>query len=115
MTQRIEKPWGFEELITLNERYSFKLLFIKAGHRTSLQYHEVKHETLYLVSGKASLEVHAEDGSIEHRSMAPGDFVELLPATVHRTSAEEDATFVEASTPENADIVRLADDYGRVT
>ena len=115
MTERIEKPWGFEELITLNERYAFKRLFLKAGHRTSLQYHESKHETLYLVAGKASLEVHAEDGSIQRRSMAPGDFVELLPSTVHRASAEEDATFVEASTPEIHDVVRLEDDYGRAT
>jgi hypothetical protein len=46
--------------------------------------------------------------------MGPGDFAELVPSTVHRMSAEEDTLYVEASTPEMDDVVRLEDDYGRV-
>ncbi len=113
MHRRTEKPWGYEELITLNDRYCFKLLFVKAGHRTSLQYHRVKHETMYLLSGEGTLEVHGEDGSVQSRHMGRGDTCELEPGTVHRISAQEDATYLEASTPETGDVVRLEDDYGR--
>ena len=38
----IEKPWGFEELIELNDKYCLKKLFMKKGNRCSLQYHEKK-------------------------------------------------------------------------
>ncbi len=113
MDRRTEKPWGYEELITLNDRYCFKLLFVKAGHRTSLQYHRLKHETMYLLSGEGTLEVHGEDGSVQTRHMGRGDTCELAPGTVHRISAQEDAMYLEASTPETGDVVRLEDDYGR--
>ena len=113
MGRRTEKPWGYEELITLNDRYCFKLLFVKAGHRTSLQYHRVKHETMYLLSGEGTLEVHGEDGSVQSRHMGRGDTCELAPGTVHRIYAQQDATYLEASTPETGDVVRLEDDYGR--
>ena len=113
MGRRTEKPWGHEDLITLDDRYCFKLLFVKAGHRTSLQYHKVKHETMYFLSGKGVLEIHGEDGSVESRSLSPGDTFQLGPGTVHRLSAQEDVTCLEASTPEVDDVVRLEDDYGR--
>jgi mannose-6-phosphate isomerase-like protein (cupin superfamily) len=112
--RRIDKPWGAEEIITLTDRYCFKRLFLKAGHKTSLQYHKLKHETMYFLSGKAWLEVHSADGSIDRRLVSAGDFAEMKPLTVHRVSAEEDTFYVEASTPELEDVVRLQDDYQRI-
>lgn len=112
MIQRIEKPWGHEEVITLTDRYCFKRLFLKAGHRTSLQYHQRKHETAYFLSGRAWLEVKRGDG-LERRLIRAGDYVVLEPGTVHRVTAEEDTLYVEASTPELDDVVRLQDDYQR--
>ena len=112
--KRIEKPWGFEEIITLNDRYCFKRLFLKAGHKTSLQYHNLKHETMYFLSGKAWLETHTGEGVVERRLVGPGDYAEVTPLTVHRVLAEEDTLYVEASTPELDDIVRLQDDYQRI-
>lgn len=112
--QRIEKPWGFEELITLHEKYCFKRLFLEAGCRTSLQYHRVKHETMYFLSGKAVLEIHGADGKVENRPVSAGSYVIVLPPTVHRVIAEEDTLYVEASTPELSDLVRVHDDYERV-
>ena len=130
MERRTEKPWGYEELITLNDRYCFKLLFVKAGHRTSLQYHRVKHETMYLLGrgdtggprrgrGYAGGPRRGWDGGTRafaqcsHRHMGRGDTCELAPGTVHRIYAQQDATYLEASTPETGDVVRLEDDYGR--
>jgi mannose-6-phosphate isomerase-like protein (cupin superfamily) len=112
--KRIEKPWGFEEIITLNDRYCFKRLFLKAGHKTSLQYHASKHETMYFLSGKAWLEIHSGEGAVDRRVVGSGDFAEVRPLTVHRVFAEEDTYYVEASTPEIQDVVRLQDDYQRI-
>ena len=38
----INKPWGREEVIEINNKFMVKKLFMKKGHRCSLQYHEKK-------------------------------------------------------------------------
>jgi mannose-6-phosphate isomerase-like protein (cupin superfamily) len=38
----VEKPWGHERIFAHTDRYAGKLLFIRAGHQLSLQYHERK-------------------------------------------------------------------------
>ena len=47
---KIEKPWGFEELIECNDKYVVKKLFMKKGHSSSIQYHELKTETIIVLS-----------------------------------------------------------------
>ena len=42
---RVEKPWGHELWLELNEHYAYKLIHIKAGNQSSLQWHEKKVET----------------------------------------------------------------------
>ena len=43
---KIEKPWGYELIWAETDFYVGKILYIKAGHRLSKQYHEIKEETL---------------------------------------------------------------------
>jgi mannose-6-phosphate isomerase len=112
--KRVEKPWGYEEIITLTDRYCFKRLCLKAGHKTSLQFHNLKHETMYFLSGKGVVEIHSGDGKIERHPVEPGRYFALDPKTIHRVTAEEDCLYVEASTPELGDVVRLQDDYQRI-
>ena len=111
--RRVDKPWGHEIIWGHTERYVGKILFIKAGERLSLQYHEVKDETVYLLSGKMLLEVGPKDGDIEDVVMKPSDSYRITPHTVHRMIAIEDTQVIEASTPELDDVVRLEDKYGR--
>ena len=40
MRKRIDKPWGYEELVELNDSYAVKFLFMKKGKQCSLQHHE---------------------------------------------------------------------------
>ena len=110
--QVIEKPWGREEVIEINERYMMKKLTMWAGHRCSLQYHNVKDETIYLHSGRLLFEIE-EGGQIQQREMQPGERVHITPKTVHRMTALEDSDIFEVSTPELHDVVRLEDRYGR--
>lgn len=106
----IEKPWGKEELLEINDNYVVKRLTMKKGHQCSLQYHEKKHETIYVVKGK----LHIRIGD-EWKILQPGEFVALLPRIVHRMKAvESNVIYLESSTTELDDVVRLEDDYRKI-
>jgi len=109
---RVEKPWGYELHWAKTDRYVGKVIHINKGHALSLQYHNVKDETIFLWSGKLLFEIEI-DGVLTKREMQPGDAVHVTPKTVHRMTAIEDADVFEASTPELHDVVRLEDRYGR--
>lgn len=109
----IEKPWGSETIIETNESYTVKKLFMKTGHKCSLQYHETKHETLYILSGIMRLWVGKDKDSIEYKTLGKGESFVVLPKTVHRMESIEDCYYLESSTSELHDVVRLDDDYGR--
>jgi mannose-6-phosphate isomerase len=109
---RVEKPWGYELHWAKTDRYVGKLIHVNAGHALSLQYHNVKDETIYLHAGKLLFEIH-ENGKPTEREMHPGDSVHITPKTVHRMTAIEDSDIFEVSTPELHDVVRLEDRYGR--
>ena len=114
----IEKPWGHEELWAQANRYVGKILFIKKGHRLSRQYHQVKEETIMVLDGKMILEEgpYNQGEEIERHALEVGDVFHVFPGTIHRFCAEEsDVRLVEVSTTEINDVVRLEDDYRRVT
>jgi mannose-6-phosphate isomerase-like protein (cupin superfamily) len=113
LPKKIEKPWGFELLWAHTPQYAGKLIFLKKGHRLSLQYHQKKDETLYLYEGKALFEVEGSDGPPVKSVAEPGYTVRIRPLTRHRVAALEDTILLEVSTPELDDVVRLQDDYGR--
>jgi mannose-6-phosphate isomerase len=112
--RQIEKPWGYELIWALTDDYCGKLLFVRAGHALSLQYHEVKDESWYVQQGRAELELGAVDSEQRSvREIRPGDCLHFPPRTVHRLRALEDTTIFEVSTTQLEDVVRLADEYGR--
>ena len=53
--RRVEKPWGYELIWADTQSYIGKILHVAAGAALSLQYHEVKDETLFLLTGKLLL------------------------------------------------------------
>jgi mannose-6-phosphate isomerase len=111
----IPKPWGEERWLAHTDRYAGKLLILRKGHRLSLQYHERKHETQYVDSGRIKYTLGSVDrpGEYEELIAEAGTTVMLPPGAVHRMEALEDSRFFEMSTPELTDVVRLEDDYGR--
>lgn len=111
--RRIEKPWGHEEWWAHTDRYAGKLLFVRAGHRLSLQYHETKDETSYLLSGTVVLTQGDDPQSLTEQLIGPGVRWRNGPGLIHTIEAVDDATILEVSTPELDDVVRLADRYGR--
>jgi mannose-6-phosphate isomerase len=111
--KRIEKPWGYELVYASTDRYSGKLLFIKAGEQLSLQFHKKKDETIYVHSGRVEFEIGDPGKPIDTEVVAPGRAFHLPAGTVHRIRALEDTVILEVSTPELDDVVRLEDRYGR--
>ena len=111
--RRVEKPWGWELVWAEAEAYVGKLLFVRAGHSLSLQYHEVKDEAWLVQEGRASLELGELGSPLEAVEIAQGDAFRYRPGTVHRVTAIEDLLIVEVSTPHLDDVVRLEDRYGR--
>ena len=110
---RVEKPWGYELHWAKTDRYVGKLIHVNAGQALSLQYHNIKDETIYLHAGRLLFEIHEGDQRVR-REMLPGDRVHITPKTIHRMTAIKDSDIFEVSTPELHDVVRLEDRYGRV-
>jgi mannose-6-phosphate isomerase-like protein (cupin superfamily) len=112
--KKVDKPWGHELIWALTGVYCGKVLFVKAGHSLSLQFHREKDESWLVQSGRAKLELSsAGDPVLKEEIVAPGAAFRFEPRTVHRVTAIEDTTILEVSTPQIDDIVRLEDDYGR--
>ena len=106
--KRVEKPWGYELWWTVTDQYVGKVIHVNQGNSLSLQYHKVKHESMYVISGQAELVINGEV-----KRMEPGNATEIPPLTQHRLTALTDVEVVEVSTPELDDVVRLEDRYGR--
>ena len=114
LPRRVEKPWGYELIWAETDQYVGKILHVTAGEALSLQYHEIKDETLFLLRGSLLLQVgELEEELIDHR-MLEGQRFHISNRTVHRMIAETDCDILEVSTPYLDDVVRLEDRYGRI-
>lgn len=112
--RKVEKPWGHELIWAVTGLYVGKVLFVKAGHALSLQFHREKEESWLVQSGRAKLEL-GEVGQtlLNEEIITAGAAFHYVPGTVHRVTAIEDTTILEVSTPHLDDVVRLEDAYGR--
>jgi mannose-6-phosphate isomerase-like protein (cupin superfamily) len=110
---RVDKPWGYELRFAITERYLGKVIHVNRGEALSLQYHEMKDETLLVTKGVMDLELADGDGALKTHRLVPGDLVRIIPGRRHRMTAVEDCEFFEVSSPEIDDVVRLEDRYGR--
>ena len=108
----IEKPWGYEKIWAHTDKYVGKLLHIKAGHRLSKQYHNIKDESVYVLKG--TLDLYTSHHEVHHE-IRQGESFRIEPGSVHRFGTrEESVDLIEVSTPELDDVVRLEDDYNRL-
>jgi mannose-6-phosphate isomerase-like protein (cupin superfamily) len=110
--RRVPKPWGHELIFAENDRYAGKILHIEAGQLLSLQYHERKDETFYVLKGEVNLTIE-ESGARSEVRLAEGSAYRIRPGVRHRMRAEGPCDLIEVSTPELDDVVRLEDAYGR--
>ena len=109
----VEKPWGWENRFAVTDRYLGKVIHINPGEMLSLQYHQHKDETIYLVRGVMDLQLENDRGAILTHRLTPGMSMRIEPGRKHRMAAVEECEFFEVSSPEIDDVVRLEDKYGR--
>ena len=111
--RRVEKPWGYELIYGLTDRYCGKLLFVRKGEQLSLQFHREKDEVIYVHEGRIELEIGEAGRNPDTEVVGPGQAFRITPGAVHRWRALEDSLVLEVSSPEIDDVVRLEDQYGR--
>ena len=111
--RRVEKPWGYELIWADTSQYVGKLLHIQAGEALSLQYHEVKDETIHLLKGEMRFSAGSSENDLQDIDLRSGESFHVSTGTVHRMVAITDCDVLEASTPHLDDVVRLEDRYGR--
>lgn len=110
----IKKRWGYEELWAFSTKYAGKILFIKKGNRLSLQFHEKKEETIYVLDGELTLIYGANKESLNEVRLKEGESWHIHPGLIHRFCAPDgDVRLMEVSTTELDDVIRLEDDYQR--
>ena len=108
-----DRPWGKYKVLSEEEKYKVKSVFVNPGHRLSLQRHRRRSEHWVIVSGKAV--VTRGEETIE---LGEGETVEIKVGTVHRIENRESdiLIFVEVQFGDyfgEDDIERLQDDYAR--
>jgi mannose-6-phosphate isomerase len=116
--RRVEKPWGYEIIWAETKDYVGKILHINPGQKLSLQYHELKEETIRVMSGQMGLVLvknydTPEEQRLVHQ-LSEGDTFHIHPGVIHRyTSLGDHGDMREVSTTELDDVVRLEDAYAR--
>jgi mannose-6-phosphate isomerase len=110
---KVPKPWGHETIWARSDRYVGKILHINAGQELSVQYHEKKDETVYLLSGEIVYRVQSDSDLLEDVQLKLGESFRITAGTIHQMVAVTDCEVLEVSTPEVDDVVRLSDKYGR--
>lgn len=131
----VTKHWGEEKWLAdgVSQPYALKKILFRADNRTSLQVHRHKYETSYVLSGTGKLlvskekfdidnfltngmtqeEIDAFEKTFDVYDLVPEKAFDIPPGYVHRVVATTDLEFIEASTSELDDVIRLQDDQGR--
>ena len=113
LPKRVEKPWGYEIWYAWTDQYVGKIIHVNAGGKLSLQYHEHKDETSYLLKGKMLLTKGQTADALTVTEIGEGYQWRNKPREIHTIEALEDSDVLEVSTPQLDDVVRLKDNYGR--
>jgi mannose-6-phosphate isomerase len=112
--KRVEKPWGYElHWVREDAPYIGKVLHINAGARLSLQVHDKKQESWFIMNGKALVVWENSKGEMVETELQPGVGYSTRVGQKHRLKGITDADILEVSTPEAGTTWRLEDDYTR--
>lgn len=110
---RVDRPWGYYELLAEAQGRREKRLTLFPGCRLSLQRHAARDEHWHILAGMAEVDC---DG-VKHW-LQPGQQIAIPAQCWHRLSNPRETPLiiheVQTGAPDEADIERQADDYGRL-
>lgn len=111
---RVEKPWGYEiHWVPADKPYMAKMHHINAGARMSLQVHDQKQESWFLINGQAKVIWEDSEGKLIETDLMSGQGYSISIGQKHRLVGITDCEIIEVSTPELGTTWRLEDDYSR--
>jgi mannose-6-phosphate isomerase-like protein (cupin superfamily) len=111
---RIEKPWGYEiHWVPVDAPYMGKVLHIAKDARLSLQIHDEKQESWFLIAGEAKVIWENNKGELTETVLQKGVGYSTSVGQKHRLVGVTDCDIIEVSTPEKGTTWRLEDDYAR--
>lgn len=112
--RKIDKPWGYELHFVPEDRpYMGKILHLYAGKRLSLQLHDKKQESWFIMSGRGKVIWENQEGELIETELKTGYGYTCVLGQKHRLSGITDCDIIEVSTPEIGTTYRLEDDYKR--
>lgn len=112
--KKIDKPWGYElHWVPEDAPYMGKVLHINKGARLSLQIHDAKQESWFLMSGQAKIMWDNNKGELIETELTEGNGFSTKVGQRHRLMGITDCDILEVSTPEKGTTWRLEDDYNR--
>jgi len=100
-------PWGTEEILEYNDKYILKKVYIKAGESTYLQYHEVRKETIYVLSGKIKLYTGEKADKLKEQTLQHGDVVTISPFTIYKIEGIEHSCYLDTCSSEQSNAIVL--------
>lgn len=113
-SKRVEKPWGWEiHWVPADKPYIGKILHVNEGARLSLQQHDLKGESWFIMNGRAKVIWDDPEGNLIETELQPGQGYTTEVGQRHRLQGITDCDIVEVSTPEAGTTYRLEDDYSR--
>jgi mannose-6-phosphate isomerase len=112
--KKVDKPWGYElHWVPEGLPYMGKIEHINAGARLSLQVHDAKQESWFLMNGRGKIIWEDNEGNIVETEMEMGKGYTCALGQKHRLVGITDCDIIEVSTPEMGTTLRLEDDYKR--
>lgn len=112
--KRTDKPWGYElHWVSENLPYMGKLIHIDAEKRLSLQVHDKKQESWFLINGRGKVIWENNNGELVETEFEKGKGYTCALGQKHRLCGITDCDIIEVSTPEIGTTYRLEDDYKR--
>lgn len=112
--KKVEKPWGYElHFVPEDKPYMGKVIHIKRDARLSLQIHDKKQESWYIIKGRAKVIWDNNKGEFIETELENGKGYITEIGQRHRLVGITDCDIIEVSTPEMGTTYRLEDDYER--
>jgi mannose-6-phosphate isomerase-like protein (cupin superfamily) len=114
-------PWGHEYSWAGFDGMHGKSLYIKKGCRTSLKFHQMKSEMLFVRKGRVEVyygnELSLNDSvgnAFKTGVLETGDSLMVQSGSPYRLKALEDSEIIEIGNNLSDKPIRIEDDYGRI-
>jgi len=110
-----QRPWGGFIKFIDNSPCTVKILFVEKGAKLSLQFHRLREEFWYVISGKIKVIRGRSVKSLKKINLKEGENIKIPKRFLHRIEGIQKSKVLEISTGKffENDEIRIEDKYGR--